>query len=95
MKDEQQGRVCFRCLVSGKVQGVFFRASTRFEAERLEIQGYARNLADGRVEVLACGQPDAVESLRQWLTRGPEQARVTGVACEPVDAPVLNGFTIG
>lgn len=86
--------ICMRCYVSGKVQGVFFRASTRFEAERLEISGYARNLADGRVEVLACGEPEAVEQLRGWLTRGPSGARVDGVACEPVPMQELNGFSI-
>lgn len=84
-----------RCYVSGKVQGVFFRASTRFEAERLEISGYARNLADGRVEVLACGEPDALDQLRSWLTRGPSGARVDGVACEAVPLHELNGFSIG
>jgi acylphosphatase len=83
-----------RFLVSGKVQGVFFRASTRFEAERLEITGYARNLSDGRVEVLACGEPDAVEQLRVWLTRGPSQAKVSGVASEPVPYQDLPAFTI-
>lgn len=84
-----------RYLISGKVQGVFFRASTRFEAERLQITGYARNLPDGRVEVLACGEADAIDQLRSWLTRGPPQARVEGVASEPVPAQELPEFTIG
>ncbi|MCW8882060.1 MAG: acylphosphatase [Sedimenticola sp.] len=84
-----------RFLVSGKVQGVFFRASTRFEAERLELTGYARNLSDGRVEVLACGEADAVDQLRGWLTKGPPQASVSGVSCEPVPHQQLVAFTIG
>ncbi|AKH22133.1 acylphosphatase [Sedimenticola thiotaurini] len=83
-----------RYRVSGKVQGVFFRASTRFEAERLKLTGYAKNLPDGRVEVLACGEADAVEQLRIWLTRGPAQARVEGVSSEPVPAQELAEFTI-
>lgn len=87
--------ICMRCYVSGKVQGVFFRAATRFEAEQLEISGYARNLADGRVEVLACGEPGALDQLRSWLTRGPSGARVDGVACEAVPLQELNGFSIG
>jgi len=76
-----------RCHVAGHVQGVFFRASAREEATRLGVTGYARNLPDGRVEVLACGTPEAVGELRDWLRRGPPQAQVTGVACEPAEPP--------
>ncbi len=86
--------ICMQYLVSGKVQGVFFRASTRFEAERLKITGYARNLPDGRVEVLACGEADAVDQLRNWLTRGPAQARVEGVSSEPAPVQELAEFSI-
>lgn len=86
--------ICMRCLVSGRVQGVFFRASARFEAERLKIKGYARNLLDGRVEVLACGEPEAVDQLRKWLVRGPDKAQVTGVSCEAVEAHIPGNFSI-
>ena len=68
-----------RYLVFGKVQGVFFRQSTRIEAQRLAIRGLARNLPDGSVEVLAQGTPEAVQALRQWLERGPQFARVDEV----------------
>ena len=68
-----------RFLVSGKVQGVFFRASTREQARRLGLRGHARNLADGRVEVVVAGDDDAVEALAQWLRRGPPMARVETV----------------
>jgi len=85
-------RVCFRCLVAGRVQGVFFRASAREQAQRLGLTGYARNLWDGRVEVLACGEPDLVGQLREWLRSGPPGADVTGVACEPVAFQHLSGF---
>ena len=71
-----------RCLVTGRVQGVFYRASTRVRAEALGVTGYARNLADGRVEVLACGEPDAVEALCAWLGQGPPAASVSAVAME-------------
>ena len=71
-----------RFLVSGKVQGVFFRASTREQARRLGLRGYAKNLPDGRVEVLAVGEAAAVDALARWLQRGPPQARVDGVARE-------------
>ncbi|MGH8400876.1 MAG: acylphosphatase [Gammaproteobacteria bacterium] len=71
--------ICRRCLVSGKVQGVFYRASTARRAQELGITGYAMNLADGRVEVLACGESRAVQALCDWLWEGPSTAQVTGV----------------
>ena len=88
--------VCVRCVVSGKVQGVWFRAATRDQAVRLGIRGHAVNLPDGRVEVLACGEEAAVDRLRAWLWEGPDQARVRGVHCEAVLAPPgLTGFSTG
>lgn len=68
-----------RFRITGRVQGVYFRHSTRLEAERHGLKGYARNLPDGSVEVLAHGPPAAVEELRQWLHRGPKMARVEQV----------------
>jgi len=68
---------CF--LVTGKVQGVYFRHSARLEAKRLGVRGLARNLPDGSVEVLAQGSQSAVDALRQWLNRGPAHARVDTV----------------
>jgi acylphosphatase len=68
-----------RFLVMGKVQGVFFRQSTRLEANHLRLRGFARNLPDGSVEVMAQGGAAAVEALHQWLKRGPAQARVEEV----------------
>ena len=87
-----------RFIVSGKVQGVFFRASTAREAARLGIRGHAVNLSDGRVEVLAVGAPGPVEELRLWLHRGPPAARVDSV--ESHDEPgrvdvALAGFRTG
>ena len=87
-------RVCFRCLMAGRVQGVFFRAAAREQAQRLGLTGYARNLSDGRVEVLVCGEPDVVGQLREWLRTGPPTAEVTGVACEPGAFQHLSGFDI-
>jgi acylphosphatase len=68
-----------RFRVTGKVQGVYFRDSTRAEAVRLAIVGYARNLEDGSVEVAAIGAEAAVAELHRWLHRGPRSARVDGV----------------
>ncbi len=68
-----------RFLVSGKVQGVFFRHSARLEAERLGVRGTARNLPDGCVEVLAHGSLAGVAAMHEWLKRGPVRARVDAV----------------
>ncbi len=87
--------VSVRCLVSGRVQGVWYRDSTRRQAERLGISGSARNLADGRVEVIAYGQRDDVDLLMAWLHQGPPDARVTSVSCEELADQPLSGFTIG
>ena len=61
------------------MQGVYFRHSTRREAERSGVGGVARNLPDGSVEVIARGTPEAVANLREWLHRGPSGARVATV----------------
>ena len=74
-----------RCLVSGRVQGVFYRASTRERARALGVTGHARNLPDGRVEVLACGPREAVDALCAWLWQGPPAASVTDVQAEELD----------
>lgn len=81
-----------RFLVSGLVQGVFFRASTQARARELGLAGHARNLADGRVEVVAQGGADALDALGRWLLQGPPSARVDGVAREDIAEQVLAGF---
>src|SRR5579863_4848202 len=89
-------KVVRRFLVFGTVQGVYFRHSTRLEAKRLGVHGFARNLPDGSVEVLAHGAAAAVDELRVWLGRGPTQAKVAEVReLEPEPAaPVREGFHI-
>ena len=67
---------CARFIVSGKVQGVFFRASAREQAQRLDLAGHAKNLDDGTVEVIACGDAANIEALERWLQTGPAAARV-------------------
>jgi acylphosphatase len=86
---------CARCQVIGVVQGVWFRASTRDQARALGLTGSARNLADGSVEVIACGDAAAVDALCDWLWQGPELARVTDVRCAPWDDPGFDDFTTG
>jgi acylphosphatase len=86
--------ICMSCLVSGQVQGVAFRAAARRQALALGVTGWARNLPDGRVEVLACGEADQVEKLCGWLWRGPPLAHVTDVVCAPTEVSDISGFEI-
>jgi acylphosphatase len=76
------------------VQGVFFRDTTRQQARGLGLTGYVRNLADGRVEVFACGERQALERLSAWLRRGPELARVDELRCGPAPFQELDGFGV-
>ena len=71
-----------RFLASGRVQGVFFRASAREQALRLGLRGHARNLDDGRVEVVAAGDAEAIEALAAWLRHGPPRAQVASLERE-------------
>jgi len=80
-----QEKVGIHCWVSGKVHGVWFRAETQKIAKNLGLTGWVRNLPDGRVEVLACGERSATEQLASWLQHGPELAKVTEVIKK--DAP--------
>ena len=95
MGQREAGGVGRHCLVSGRVQGVVFRASTRDEARRLGVSGTVRNLADGRVEVWAYGAPEPVAALCEWLRSGPSHARVDAVQCEPCEFQAHTGFRIG
>lgn len=83
-----------RCIVSGRVQGVWYRVTTARQAEQLSLRGSAKNLADGAVEVIAAGAPEAVAQLCAWLWNGPSGARVTGVEIQECADPVAPGFQI-
>ena len=85
--------ICKSCRVSGRVQGVFYRASTLEQAIKYNLTGYAKNLLDGDVEVLVCGEPQAVEALCDWLWQGPIHARVENVVCTEVEQIPLGEFT--
>ena len=84
-------RVSRRFRIVGKVQGVYFRHSTREQAQRLGIAGYAQNLPDGSVDVLAHGTAQAVEEILRWLQHGPRSARVDRVEEVPVDSEQFFG----
>jgi len=81
--------------VSGRVQGVFFRDSTRREALSLGLTGHAINLPDGDVQVLACGDPRSLQRLEEWLHAGPPGARVDAVESSDVEYREVDGFSTG
>ncbi len=75
-----------RAIISGRVQGVSYRASTVDEARRLGLVGWVKNLLDGRVELEAEGPDDKVAALLEWCKSGPPNARVDGVAVSEIAA---------
>jgi len=87
--------ICMKAWVSGQVQGVSFRAYTARQAQLLGITGYAHNLPDGRVEVLACGDAEKVAQLIAWLQQGSPRSQVQDVVSEPEAWQTLDSFTTG
>lgn len=85
---------CRHFLVSGQVQGVFFRASAESIAHRLGLTGWVRNLRDGRVELVACGEEAQLKQLEEWLWHGPPRARVTQVEVKETVAQPFTGFSV-
>lgn len=83
---------CIHCFVSGRVQGVCYRAATKKKADELGLKGFARNLSDGRVEVMACGNAEKIEILYAWLKHGPELAQVTDLTREELPYQVYPTF---
>jgi acylphosphatase len=83
-----------RILVTGRVQGVFFRKSTLDQALRLGLKGYVMNLPDGRVLVEAGGEPAAIEALISWCRQGPPGARVQNIEVDETEAPDVPTFVI-
>lgn len=88
------GTECRRFLVSGRVQGVSYRAATRAEAQRLGILGWAENLPTGQVAVVGCGSQAALEALGHWLRQGPPAAQVQRVEERPFPKTACAGFEI-
>lgn len=72
-------RICINCFVSGRVQGIFYRRETLVQAIARGLQGWVKNLPDGRVEVMICGEEKAVYEMQQWLWKGSFLAKVTDV----------------
>ncbi|MBA4502583.1 acylphosphatase [Marinobacterium marinum] len=88
-------KICVHALISGRVQGVWFRHFTREQAEAGAVTGWVRNLPDGRVEAMLCGDEKAVRHVEAWLSRGPELANVAEVVATDLDHDAeLTGFVI-
>lgn len=87
-------RLAVRCVVAGRVQGVFYRAATAAQAERLGVDGWVKNLPNGQVEVVAAGGQENVAALTRWLWSGPPAARVDAVHVEEWTSSVPSGFSV-
>lgn len=83
---------CLRLLISGRVQGVWFRESMREEAQKWGATGWVRNLADGRVEATVCGDAATLDRMLEWARRGPPMAKVASVDSEPIPDQRFTGF---
>jgi len=81
-------------IVTGRVQGVFFRVATKNTADRYGITGWVRNLPDGRVEGMAMGDEKRVEIFREWLKSGPEMASVLKLEVDEVELQEFDEFEI-
>ncbi len=84
----------FQGRVTGRVQGVFFRAETRAQAQTLGLVGWVRNCEDGTVEFVIAGEETALQTMRQWLAHGPQRARVEALELAPCEFPDLTEFSI-
>ena len=87
-------RVCWHALVRGRVQGVAYRQHTDEQAQRLDLDGWVRNLDDGRVEVLFEGEAEAVQELAAWLEQGSPAAEVVELALSEMPLQGLVGFIV-
>lgn len=81
-----------QCFISGHVQGVWFRAHTKEQADKLDITGFAKNLSDGRVEVVATGEHHNIKQLYEWLKKGPEQAEVHDITYDEIPLQKFDDF---
>ena len=87
-------KIARRCIISGRVQGVFYRNATQQEALKLGVTGWTRNLPNGDVECVIYGESQAVDALCQWLRQGPPAAKVSDVKIEDVPWEDFDSFEI-
>lgn len=87
-------KICKKCFITGKVQGVFYRASTLEKANQFGVTGWVKNCVDGSVEVLVCGEEKKVNLLCGWLWQGPTHASVTKVDCQEETYMAITHFSV-
>lgn len=87
-------QICVRVIVTGHVQGVGFRFHTAHQGLKYSLKGYAKNLPNGTVEILACGEKNNVDDLLVWLGSGVKMAQVDDLFAEEVTWRHIDGFTI-
>lgn len=86
--------LCIHAIISGKVQGVFYRHGTRLKAQELGLTGWVKNLDNGNVELTACGNPESIHHLITWLHQGPPRAKVNDVQWKEIDIQNFDNFKI-
>ena len=86
--------ICYRVRVAGRVQGVFFRVSTKDQANALGLSGWVRNEVDGSVLIEVCGPNDQVQAFVQWCHEGPSASRVDQVTAEEIELQDFVNFRI-
>ena len=85
---------CRHFFISGRVQGVYYRSSAREAALNLKLTGWVRNLDDGRVEAVACGDVVALDAFARWLVHGPPHARVSDVDARGIEPQSFSDFSV-
>lgn len=83
-----------RLVITGRVQGVGFRWACQREARAVGVAGWVRNVADGSVEAVAEGSPEAVDRFVAWCRFGPPSARVSDIVVDPEEPQRLSGFVV-
>ncbi len=87
-------KICVYCVVSGRVQGVYYRSSTEKVAQKIGITGWVRNMPNGDVEVTACGDEEQIQELVGWMRQGPSLAKVDSLVQESIELEEFPNFEV-
>jgi len=85
-------KICIKAVISGKVQGVFYRYTTVQKAKSLQLTGWVKNTIDGHVELIVCGDTDTVKTFSDWLWQGSPTSEVTHVECQEIPWQEFDNF---